>query len=906
LDIESGRIKRLISDFDNCIYASISPDGKSIAYTRGAVVDTIRKGYHGAASWDIYVAPSDGSTAGKQLTTDERNDIWPAWGPDNKTIYFSGEEDGKDASIWKVSTAGGKPVKLVQTPPDAVRFLCSSPATGMLACEADNRIYTTKMTGSTADAVNIVCRTDARGPRADIARYTNNGVSEFALSPDGKRLVVVIRGDLFLVNNEKPLEAKRLTDTPTRERDVKWAPDGKGIVYSSSKDGVQKIYTMDLAAREPKPLTSGPGIDSGAQYSPDGKWIAFLRGQPTSLYLIKPDGADEHVGVAGPKVSDFSWSPDSKWIACVKESDIRVEDIWATPIGDDGKPGAAVNVTDHPGFNESPKWFPSGDKLAFKSNRYRNRDIETINDQGRFAPYTVSLEKDKDKLDEDDWDKPAKPADKKPVDVKIDSDEIERRAKQLVGVEEGIGAIAVSPDSKSVAFVLTALGSSDIYVTSPTGGSMQRLTTSGEAPGDLIWAPDSSKIYFLSGPGLIKSVSRDGSQMGLVQFTAQMQINRLEDYYAVFDEANQVIYDNFYDKTFRGKDWKAIERHYREEIPSITVRTDFDYLMTELLGELNSSHTGYSDPAGAATPARPTGYLGIYDDESYDGPGVKVGKVLARSPASKAESQLKAGDYILAVDGNTVSAGNAMDIALTDKVGKIVSLTVNDKPTRDGARVVKIKPIASAAWSNLRYEEWIDQRRAIVDKVSNGRFGYLHVPDMGDDARNRFERELLSIGERKDGMVLDFRGNNGGDTHDSLLRILARNKVYFTMAPRTETPFPQPEHAYTKPIILVTDEFDLSDAEVFANGFRELGLGKIVGNRTMGWIIFTSGDSLVDGSFIRRPTIGCYTLDGRDMELWGVPPDVLVINTSADFIQGKDAQLEKAVEELLKDPKLKK
>ena len=223
-----------------------------------------------------------------------------------------------------------------------------------------------------------------------------------------------------------------------------------------------------------------------------------------------------------------------------------------------------------------------------------------------------------------------------------------------------------------------------------------------------------------------------------------------------------------------------------------------------------------------------------------------------------------------------MQADSTYDKALTDKVGRTVTLVVNTTADKAGARTVKIKPISAGEWRNLLYEKWLDERRAIVEKVSGGRLGYLHVPDMGDAARNRFERELFSVGQRKEGMIIDLRFNNGGDTHDSLLKILERNRHYFTFAPRTEAPFPQPERAYTKPILLLVNEFALSDAEVFTNGFKEFKLGKVVGTPTMGWIIFTSGTGLLDGSFMRIPFMGCYTLNGRDMENWGVPPDILV------------------------------
>lgn len=674
LDVMTGRMTLLLTDENNCYFPALSPDGKWIAYTRGALLDTIRKNYNGAANFDIYLAPVDGSVSPRRLTDSDKNDMWPCWSGDGKTVFFTSERAGV-STVWKQPFAGGKPSQVVTGPPDAVRWLAIARNGSELVYECDDRIGVTSTKGGPVTVPPILCRTDERGPHAVYATYTGSNVSEYELSPDGKRMAFVVRGDIFVVSIEKGGEAKRLTDNPTRDGGMAWSPDGKTLVYTSNRDGGFHLYTVNVATKETRQLTKVSGTDTDPFYSLDGKWIAFRRGPKTGLYLIKPDGSGEQVVVKGPNVGQFRWSPDSKWLTYAQEDAIRNEDVWVVGVTTDGqgmKVSAPVNVSDHPGFNNMPQWFGDGKKLAFRSNRYHNRDIETINDSGRYTLYTVSLEREKEKFEEDeDAPKPAEKKEDKTVVVKIDPQEIERRAKQIVGLDEGIGAFAVSPDSKTVVFTARSLGVSDIWQVGADGGAIQRLTTNGTATGDFEWAPNSSRFYFLSG-GAIHWLPRGGGGMGTVGFTVRMEIDRLVDYKATFDEAWQTLNDRYYDPKFHGADWNALRQKYRAKVDYVTVRPDFNYLMTELFGELNSSHTGFG--GGGSKPARETGYLGIRHDDAYVGPGIKVKTVMPRSPAEHEESRLQSGDYILSIDGQDVQADSTYDKVLTEKVGRTVTL----------------------------------------------------------------------------------------------------------------------------------------------------------------------------------------------------------------------------------------
>lgn len=897
LDVDSGRLTTLLSDRSAPYFGALSPDGKRFAYYRGGLVDHIRKGYKGSANFDIYVGDVGSKTA-KVLWRDpqQMNDQFPSWSGDGRWIYFL-RDLGQRSAVVRMRSTGGSPETVYQCPDLALNSRMARNGSAMVF-ECLNRIHVLDTTSGKVVSPDIYCRTDEKSQKTKVFTYSSGDVQQFAVSPDGKRTLLVIRGELFVVNNERGGEAKRLTFTPSREIDPIWMKDGKSVVFASKKEGSYDLFSLELATLTTKKLTSGAGNEQAPQLSPDGKWIAYASSPPSGIRIVAPDGTGDKEIVPAIGALEFDWAPDSKWIGYQRWYGYWNSDVFVTEVKPDGAPGLTIPISNHPGRNGGLKWFKSGDKVAFISNRYRNREQETLNQVGRFALYTTSLQKEKDTFDfdEDTETPPEKPDPKKPVEVLIDPSEIDRRAKNIYPFFESIGGYAIAPDG-TIVFAANTQGGFDFWQMSADGTGLSRLTTGGEAGTNLTWTADGSKLYYLR-QGQVRWIGKGGQGRGAVSFDARIEVDRQADDLAVFDEAWTIMNDTFYDKTFRGMDWSAVKLKYREMVPDVSIRNDLNYLITQMLGELNASHTGFSGGLNAR-PARGVGVLGIIPDEEYQGPGLKVSRVIKRGPASRSESLLKPGDIILEIDGSKVGNGLSFDMALLDKVGKTVVLQVNTVAEATNARKVKIKPITQGALNDLFYEEWIDSRREMVERLSNGRLGYLHVPDMGDAARNRFERELFGFGREKEGMVLDFRFNNGGDTHDSLLQFLDRRKQYLTMVPRREVPTKQPEHIFTKPTIVITDEFSLSDAEVFSMGYQELKIGKVVGRPTMGWIIFTSGAGLLDGSFIRTPYIACLTPAGKDMENWGVPPTIEVYFEPSDFVAGRDPQIERAVRELL-------
>jgi tricorn protease len=367
----------------------------------------------------------------------------------------------------------------------------------------------------------------------------------------------------------------------------------------------------------------------------------------------------------------------------------------------------------------------------------------------------------------------------------------------------------------------------------------------------------------------------------------------------MFDEGWRLLREQFYDEKMHGVDWDAMREKYRPLIEHVAAKEDFYALVSMMLGELNASHLGIGGPTVSGPE---TAYLGVWFDPEHRGPGVKISAVLKNSPADRDESRLNVGEFILAIDGVEVSNNEQIWDALADKAGRVVELLVNDKPTKEGARTVKIKPINRGQWSNLLYEDWVEKRKRMVDEWSNGRIGYIHIQAMSQSELRKFEREFYAeVVGKKEALIIDVRFNGGGRIHDELLSILKR-RLYALEQYRGTPPFTQPFQVWQKPTVVLINEFSASDAEIFPKAFRDLGLGKLVGVPTYGGVIGTYNVTLIDGTtFFRVPVTGWRTLDGVNLENYGVKPDILVEHSPEDNSNENDLQLKMAVELLLKE-----
>jgi Tol biopolymer transport system component/C-terminal processing protease CtpA/Prc len=884
IDLHTRDLKRLSNDDDlPARFGVWSPDGKTIAYTRGGE-PWWRPWYRGSVAAST-ILEDVATRKVRTLYKSNGQQFWPLFSSDGKSVYVAMIGGNSNTpNLWRIPINGGEPHAITHYTTDAVRFPAIAHDGSLLAYVYAGDLYTVRPDGGSPTRVNIIVRSDDKVNNQERVTLTQEA-TESELSPDGKQLALVVRGDIWLI----PVaggDAKRLTDDPATDNDINWSPDGTKLVMVSDRGNQTDLYTLDVKTKALIRLTNDPAAESNPAWSPDGKWISFAKaGDQPGLYLI-PSGGGEARRLAegngnnliGTGITAHAWSPDSKWVAFSRMDRYKNRDIWVVPaIG-----GAAVNITRYPGDNGDPQFTKDGRRLLFVSDR-----------NGPDMLFQVPLEQEDTGPASGSDDEAKKAAPDRSKDVKIDFEDIHLRAKAVSLPVGDVDDYAPTPDSQKILVHMEGR----FWAMPIRGGGMQLLTPTPELGGAMRMAPDGARFYFLGANGTPRTMAITGA-ISVIPFKAEMLFDRRVQYEQAFNEFYRRFGASFYDAKMNGVDWKALRAKYEPLLQGVGTSIEFANLLAEMVGEVNSSHSEVFPSERASGPQTAT--LGLFYDSSYTGPGLKVRAILPKGPADKRASRVDPGDYILSVDGTDVRMNENFYETLQDKAGKTVELLVNSKPSKDGARTIKIKPISLGAWFGLEYDARIRRNRELVDRLSDHRLAYIHIQQMDPTSLRNFERELFGDAMDKDGLVLDIRGNPGGNVHDAILDALSR-RVYGYTQPRDGLRENLPEHAWTKPIVLLIDQTSDSDAEIFPAGFRALHLGKIVGVPTPGYVIGTYEAHLADGTSFRLPSWAFYTSDGKNLESLGVPPDILVENTPEDIAAGRDRQLETAVETALKE-----
>jgi len=877
---------------------SFSPAGSLAAFTRGPGL-WYRKGYRGSSNDDIWIAKADGTNV-RRLTSFNGQDSSPLWSPDGRKIYYVSEHFPGPANIVAVdlSAAGlieGKPIAVTIHKEDAVRRPRIS-ANGewlVYECGGDLWVSPVKGEGATARKLAIEVHADEKSNGERLVTYTRD-VTEYSLSPDDNHIAFVVHGEIFMMP-VKGGKATRLTDTPAVEHSIAWSHDGKSILFAADRNGQEDLYLLEPDDPEhpeitkahrfkTKQLTNTPEIETGASFAADGTRILYLRGG--KLWSMRPDGSQQKVLVDQQQVFDYDWAPDGKWIAYARSDGSFASEIYVMPI-DASEP--ARNVTRYATYNGDVSWNNSANKICFLSQR-----------RGNFAMHTIAMQK---------------PSVSIPVtstlfaNPTIDWDDIHLRVERPGNNLATEGTI--SRNGRWIAYRANTSGD-DLWLVSTDGSVMQRQSYNSTAPRLIRWAKNSQTIWFLDSIGALRNVSLGlggipntagaAPTPSTVSFTARMTIKRDEEFSQMFEQSWRALSSNFYDAAHHGSDWKAVREKYRALVPHVALKEDLYSLITMMLGELNASHLGVSGTG--KYPEEYTADLGLIFDEAYRGPGLKIQEVVKRGPADRRNLQIKAGDFILAIDRNVATDKTNISQLLNSKSGEAVLLDVTSDPADPKAkRRIEINGTDRGTISNLMYQRWVSNNAGMVAKLSKGTLGYIHIPSMDDAGLEQFVRSLYSDNFDKDAIIIDVRHNGGGFTHDQVLNYLgAREHTFFRQRDGGEgLVLRSYDRKWTKPSAVLINNRSYSDAEIFPSAFRTLGLGKVIGQATGGLVIGTTSSKLIDGSTFRLPRTGVFTVKGVNMEKEGVQPDYPVEALPEDLAKGVDAQMVKAVDVLLKE-----
>lgn len=890
-----GDLQRLTSHpFEATFSPSLSRDGSKVYYSRGAYRETAwqKMGMISSALPEIWVADNTVPLSNhKRLTNNEYTDQFPLPQADGSIIAVTNRSGAPN--IWRLGK-GDKP--LTTHTNGSSRNPSASRDGRFVAYEFESDLYVLDTLNGQSSLVKVEVPADDRiNPVQEIT--VTSGVTEFSVSPDGKRILAAARGDVFLLP-EKGGTTRRVVDNLGRDYSIAWL-DAKTGLYTALEKGHRRIKQVSIDGGIKDFITDEKLDVMSPVVSPDGKMVAFHRGA-TEICVVESNGKGMRTLIKGNFNDAYegaalvSWSPDNAYLAVSLQQGRRT--LVSIVDVKTGKVTTVAKMVNRPqrGSVSVPQFTGNGRSLFFISPEYDNPDLFVVD----LVPADITFsEDDLDKIDE------APKKDKPPVEVKVYEPNLEARLRRLTTT--GCGAAIPSPDGRSI-LALTEAGLAQV---NPATGSASTLI-SATAPGVRLQGMflSGGKVYALNA-GTMASVNIAGpaSSLSPISMSASYTVNAKGEEKALFEEIWWTLDSQYYDPKMNGKDWNAIRTKYAQLVPFAYDRSDFYRMMGEMMEELESSHLGATAPPvdfpGSGTES--TAFLGIDLDPvslSRDGSAV-VAKVIANSPADHPSSMLKVGDKIVEVDGEKV-AGSSFAQVLNKKTSRKVTLRVE----REGKfETVTIKPSSSALRSALDYDNYVNETRARVEKLSEGKLGYVHIKAMDKPSLDQFLREIRTQGEGRKGLIIDVRFNGGGSTAVDVLNTLIRSP-WLIRTTRGEFGLKLSENVYRSdalelPTALMCNTFSFSNAEVITEGFRKLKLGPIIGERTPGYVIGTGAASLWDGGMIRMPVIGAYAVNGENLENGGRRPDHTVWFDPNAWMEGRDLQIERAVVELLKSAK---
>ncbi len=902
----------------------LSPDGTKIVYSPRFRDFRSEKRYGGGQANDLFIFDLKTNET-KRITDHPRADRDPMW--IGNTIYFNSDRDDH-FNLYAFDVAKGTTTQMTTSKVWDVRWP-SSDNSGRIVYELDGELQIFDVKSKKSSPVSITVPDDGLSRRPGRVNAANL-IFGFSLSPKGERALFDARGDIFTAPVEKGPVRNLTGSSGAHDKFPRWSPDGSRIAYLSDRSGEDEVWVVAQDGSTPAgQLTSGgKAMRYAPEWSSDGKLIAF--GDKDGKVWVLTVADKKLVEIADSKrgqIQDYTWSPKGNYLAFSMQDDNTMSSVYVWSSKDNQLRRVTTGT-----FSEfSPAWDPQGNYLFYLSIRefaplVSNAEFNyaTNKNAGIFAlalrkdvKHPFPAESDEVAITKEGEQK--KPEEAKPAtDLAIDFDGIETRTARVPVEPNNYAGL-----SAKTGHLIYAVGPAFYYGRQGDAPPSLRIysikdrkeTTLADGISGYAMSADGSKLLVRQGPGFsLFDANPQGDKTKKPVSTANLFVDRVptEEWAQIFNEVWRRYRDFFYVSNMHGFDWEALRRQYEPLLKHVAHRSDLNYVISEMISELTVQHA-YIDGGDFNLPPRPRVALpGARFGLDREAGRFKITRIFAgqneeeiyRSPLTEIGVEVKVGDYVLAINGEELKPDDDPYRLLRNKADAPVQLTVNSRPTTDGARVVSYRPITDE--QQLIYLDWVTANIEKVDKLSGGRLGYLHIPDMGANGIREFIKWYYPQ-LRKEGLIVDVRANGGGNVSRMLIERLRRKLLSVGFSRTNEDPQPYPDGVFIGPMACLLNENSASDGDIFPAMFREAGLGPLIGKRSWGGVVgITNRGPLVDGGVVNVPEFGFANLKGEwVIEGYGVDPDIPVENDPKSVIEGKDTQLERAVTEVLNKLKVK-
>ena len=930
--VEGGRPQQVTAA--TVCSVSFDSDGESfLYYDRKGSENIWRKHQVSSVARDV-VYYNAKEKSHKILTTNVGEDRDPIFMPDRKSFVYLSEPAGRNSmNVYMMTWPNlSEPQKISDFQTYPVRFL-SVANDGTLCYGYQGEIYTQKI-GQIPQKVEIQIVNDYEN-RVERGKF--GSASDLTITPDGNLIAFVSRGEVFVTSDEYQT-TKQITHTPEAEANPSFSPDGKMLVYTSERDGYFNLYLAKMTRKEDlnfayatlieeESLFGDDGIErTYPSFSPDGKEIAFIENRKF-LKVINldskkvrqiTDGTQHYDSDAYP--FDYKWSPDAKWFVLTLITNMRspYSDVGIVSAGGDMK---IYNITNDGYITGSPSWALDGNAIIFGSNRYgmrshaswgsQNDAFICFMNQDAYDKFMLSKEeyeilkkeneKSNDKGDkkdkkDDKKDKKDKKEELKPIDIELDR--LDERVVRLTPMSSKLSGAVLSKDGDKLYFLSSFEKGYDLWELDVREKSTKILKKLDGGSAQLVLNKKGDNIYVLSG-GNLQKIETKGGKSTSIKYDNTMLLDRAAEREYMYNHIFLQESKRLFRRDHNGADFEQIKKDFYPFLAHINNNYDFAELMSEVLGELNVSHSGSGYRSGGSD-GDATAQLGLLFDWNYEKDGLRIEEVLEYGPFDKKNSKVKAGDIIEKIDGVEITKDMDYYPLLNKKSGKKVLVSVYSPKSKQRWEEV-VKPILRSAQNDLLYKRWIKRNAHVVDSLSNGRLGYVHIKSMGDASYRDVYADILGKYNLREGIVIDTRFNGGGRLHEDI-EILFSGEKYLEQVVRDSVSCIMPSRRYVKPSIMIIGEANYSNAHGTPWVYKHKNIGKLVGMPVPGTMSSVTWETLQDNTlYFGLPVVGYRTEEGNYLENSQLEPDIKVKNTPEKLAKGIDEQLEAAVNELLKE-----